>query len=179
VRNREQSSNGKRVALAVGVTVLVIAIEALLTWFQSEARRSADWPTVVGTVTSASVARNPGSSGNSDTFHPAISYRYVVNDLPFKGDRYHAGLGVNVGEEESAEIVAQHPVGSPITIYYDPASPGRSALVPGASHLAVFRWFFRVILVVFAVLAWRDVIQGGAGRTLARRCGSGFGGPGV
>jgi len=107
-----------------------------LLWMSVHWVSAPGWATVEGRVVSAGVSssnytvrRSSGSGTRSETRYSAdIAYAYNV------GGRDYTGRGIGDGEdwnyfsyESAADAVARYnrPV---LTVYYDPADPGRSAL---------------------------------------------------
>lgn len=68
--------------------------------------------------------------GKSTSYRAQIDYRFTVAGTPYQSTRTKFTGSVG-GEAASNAMVAAHPVGSPITAYYDPASPDRAVLIRG------------------------------------------------
>lgn len=82
----------------------------------------ADWPCTAGTVLSASL--QVSSAGERRTEQPLVLYAYQVDGQRFQGDRLrYAGVPWS-----PAAVVDHCPAGSSVTVRYDPANPGNSAL---------------------------------------------------
>ncbi len=94
-------------------------------WAAWQARSSRRWPTVDGTV---QLSQWRHLSGRGCQFALGLHYRYVVDGTAFVGDRYRAGS--ECGDEVIA-IAAAHPVGSRVSVHYDPERPARSVLAAG------------------------------------------------
>lgn len=79
------------------------------------------WPTVSGTITC--------SQDNNDLL-PQIEYRYSV-----AGRDYHRQMefpaDLSPTEQFKTRYLEKFPVGSQITVYYDPDHPDRSTMEPG------------------------------------------------
>jgi hypothetical protein len=94
---------------------------------QAKGRKAQLWPTTKGAVLTSDVAvvqmmGNPMST-------PAVTYSYEV------GGRALQGNGLRVGAprlfnkpDKAAALAAQYPVGSQVTVHYDPATPTNTAL---------------------------------------------------
>ncbi len=119
--------------LLVGVSLILAAFRQFLRtgrgWRESAALRT--WPTVTGTVTESRVSYSApyDDPDYSHAYSPVVRYEYTVEGVTYKsaefGDR-DPGL-----EDWARAVVARYPVGEPVTVYYDPASPRFSALEPG------------------------------------------------
>ena len=93
------------------------------------ANDSATWPTADGVVVTAEVVER--SSRGGDEFEPRIAYAYVVTGRPYTGHVVRSG-GFEYGNRARAEAkLAEYPVGSAVTVRYDPGDPGRAVLEPG------------------------------------------------
>ena len=160
--------------LAGYVTLLLIAPLGGLCMYSAVAQHqqgsaARDWPTTEGEVTSASVRteittetrRSAGrygggtSSTESRTYHADIHYVYTVD-----GTQYEAGRVVvdefGTGDRGRAEqIIAKYPVGSKVTVYYDPKRPSVTVLEPGTSGGSVTLFVFGLVFLTAAVgLGW-------------------------
>ena len=81
---------------------------------------SVDWPSAPGRVISAEMVMT-GPSGGGGVSAPEITYSYRVNGGSYTGSKIVGGP------------LEDHPVGSIITVFYDPDNPDREVLVQGAS----------------------------------------------
>ncbi len=106
------------------------------------AKRSAAWPQVKGKVLTSRVSRREGS------YSVRLEYEYAVDGVQYTSDRIKFGATVTVGsgKEEANAITERYPVGSEVTVYYDPHKPSRSVLEREVEARANF------IDVLFAVL---------------------------
>ncbi len=83
-----------------------------------------DWPVVTGTVLRSEVVATRGSKGSTH-YRQYVAYSYTIDGVSYEGDRYARG-GAPGGARRSREIVAEHPVGSPIEVHVHPTDPTRS-----------------------------------------------------
>ncbi len=93
----------------------------------AQGRKAQLWPTTKGTVLSSEVAIEP-VMGNAMSM-AAVAYSYEV------GGQTLQGRGLRVGKpryfnkpDKAAALAAQYPVGSQVTVHYDPTTPARTAL---------------------------------------------------
>ncbi|MDO9237520.1 MAG: DUF3592 domain-containing protein [Aquabacterium sp.] len=96
---------------------------------------SPQWPYVEGEVlTSRAFARNETADQRGTPTHEwltEVSYSYTVNGIKLKGNRLRA-FGLNHFDEAQAQQeIAPFPVGQRVKVYYDPANPASSVLIPG------------------------------------------------
>ena len=99
--------------------------------------KSYSWPLCEGVVRQAEVGVSSGGRGGGSSYYPSIDYEYTVEGHQYSGGKYRYG-GINSGREAATKIVAEHPVGSKVKVYYDLSSPERSVLVPGRGWGAYF-----------------------------------------
>lgn len=115
--------------VAVGVVMLVIGVTGL-----RRAVASTEWPTTQGEILSSEVERvrrDDHDRGPSTTFHARIRYGYSVGGEPYTGDRVGIGdYGTNTNHH-ARSVVRRYPVGSHVTVYYDPDRPRIALLEPG------------------------------------------------
>jgi hypothetical protein len=109
-----------------------VAVIAGWAWFRTK-RASRNWRTVTGRVLEAdletSTSQEPGRDGNS--YYPRIRYEYEVDGVPYVSTAWRPGdvyFKRYLSREKARGVIARYPVGKPATVYYDPASPGESAL---------------------------------------------------
>ncbi len=80
-----------------------------------------------GTVLESRVTSSSDSDGT--TYGYGIRYRYAVAGQTFEGDRYAFGSGKSSdGRAHASRLVKQHPVGSKLTVYFDPGKPQEAVI---------------------------------------------------
>ena len=97
---------------------------------QSNAARASaqSWPSTTGVVLSSSVQVRRTNRSRSE--YPLVVYQYEVNGKSYQSQRVKASdkfMSVRISGEAQA-TVARYPVGSSVTVYYDPNTPSESAL---------------------------------------------------
>lgn len=118
--------------IVIGFVVLFGAL-AWRAWHIRQ--QSPQWPYVIGEVTaSRAYSQNPHGDDMGTPNHrwqTEVRYRYEVNGERLTGNRLRA-FGLNHFSKEDAEAeVAPFPIGLKVKVYYDPAKPGTSVLIPG------------------------------------------------
>jgi hypothetical protein len=89
------------------------------------------FPSVKGEILSGTVTQWTGSKG-SIHYRPSFSYRYEVNGQVYEGKRYrYDGHPSFYDEVEANQVVAAHPKGSEIDVYYDPNNSINAVLSRG------------------------------------------------
>lgn len=96
---------------------------------------SPQWPYVMGEIT-LSRAYSQNDFGEdvgtpSHRWQTEVQYRYEVNGAPLKGNRLRAFGRHHFTQEEAEAEIAPFPVGMRVKVFYDPARPATSVLVPG------------------------------------------------
>jgi hypothetical protein len=120
---------------------------ALPAWRVLQALR---WEPVACEILSSSVASHAGD--DSTTYSVEVSYRYEVDGLELRGDRYEFLGGSSSGYDSKRRIVDGLAAGSVTTCYYDPDDPYESVLHRG------FTWAY-----LFSLLPLVFVAVGGGG----------------
>src|SRR4051812_47775289 len=100
--------------------------------------RTIGYATVEGQVTKCEVQEEPGDEGTS--YEVAADYTYRVGGQQYTSDRVrHLSMW---GRGSATRFEQDHPPGSPVTIYYDPADPADAVLVPGVGGPELFQLLF-------------------------------------
>lgn len=130
-------------------------------------RAGSSFPTVDGTITESKIVEDRDADGT--TYIARIRYAYQVAGRDYTADRVRYWT-VSAGRGAAERIVEAHPVGSKVTVYYNPADPSDALLRPGItagdSFLLLFMLPFHVIMLgswVFAAKLLRrtDKTPGG------------------
>lgn len=96
---------------------------------RSLANDSKTWPITAGIVIAAEIDMSAGRY--SAHYQPHVTYVYTVNGESYAGHVPRAG-GYSFGSETVADyLLAQYPVGSTVSVHYDPDEPSRAVLEPG------------------------------------------------
>lgn len=95
-----------------------------------KARVSESWPQAQGEIVSSEVRRSDDENGSS--YSGDVTFEYVVADSRYSSD--NVSFGQYSGNRSHAEeIVAKYPVGSRVTVYYDPEDVATAVLEPGVT----------------------------------------------
>lgn len=121
------------VFLLFGVLLIVVGYRKFV-----QGQASNQWPSVVGQVVFTNVERVWDTSSSDDrsdmNFRPIVKYQYKVGEQVFDSDQRDIAGSVHQTSDASkaqAEI-ERFPVGSPVTVYYDPKDPKTGVLERGA-----------------------------------------------
>jgi hypothetical protein len=119
-----------------------------------EAEQANHWPTVAGTILESRVQIRTSSSDTGTEFDPIIRYQYRVQRQQYVNDTWQK-IGNSPTRHEAQEIVNRYPQGKRTTVYYDPADPQNSVLVPGnTSETSWVLWLFTYVPVGVVVFAF-------------------------
>lgn len=91
-------------------------------------RAAAAWAQTAGTVLSTTIQVRRVGQSRSET--PVVIYSYQVDGRPYQSYRVRAGDETGrirvIGD--ASRTLERYPVGSNVTVYYDPADPANAAL---------------------------------------------------
>lgn len=119
------------VFLATGIGVSIWGWSIL-----QNARASESWPATSGEILSANVRTDEDDDGTS--YFGDVSFRYVVDDTPYTSKNVSFGQYGSGNRGHAEEIVARYPVGSQVTVYYDPDDATTAVLEPGVTWSSYF-----------------------------------------
>lgn len=120
--------------LCMGVIVIAfVAIGAFLLYrgFRNRSQGAAmqEWPATTGVIRESTVREIAGEGDEGWDHVPYIRYEYEVNGRPYVGSSLAAGLmNTGAGEEAARQFVRDYPVGSTVTVWYNPRDPRQSAI---------------------------------------------------
>ena len=114
----------------------IVLIAGLFAWRAWEVKRnSTQWPSVEGVMlTSQPRAMHDNPAEPESAKHDWVAevrYAYMVNGIPYTGDRLQAFGRRHMTKEEALQELAPFPVGAHVKVYFDPAKPQSSVLIPG------------------------------------------------
>jgi hypothetical protein len=120
-------------ACAIILPILILAGTAFFIYRRSQQsntyRQTAQtWPSTSGTVLISTLQSR--RSGKSHSIYPVVGYQYTVDGQTYTSQTIKAGdqfMNIRVSGQAQA-TVARYPVGSTVTVYYNPANPSESAL---------------------------------------------------
>jgi hypothetical protein len=119
------------VFLAVGIGLSIWGWNVL-----QNARVSESWPSTNGEIISSTVRVDDDDDGTS--YFGDVTFRYVVADLAYTADNVSFGQYGSSNRSHAEDIVAKYPVGSQVTVYYDPDAAQTAVLEPGVTWSSYF-----------------------------------------
>lgn len=121
IRRLRQAVGG---AARLGGTLALLVL--LLTAFVRDLRqfpRSFGWPAAQGEIIESSITIE-------DDFSVDFTYAYTVDGRTYEGSRItFFQYAVFANRFQNEQLIAQHPPGTPVQIYYDPLDPAQSVLM--------------------------------------------------
>ena len=86
------------------------------------------------------------------SYSPTVEYAYGVRGRKYRGNQITFAVEVSGSEAFAQKIRAKYPVGTAVTVRYDPANPGNATLeIPRAAV-----WFPLLIAALcFGLAAWQ------------------------
>ncbi len=138
------------------IAALATCVCAALAWrFDAEDDRRARWPQVEGRVGRASArARGVG-------YQPQLEYAYTLAGRTLAGNEV-SRPGWFVSRADLDGFIAHHPVGSPISVRYDPKDPKRSYVNCDAAYASARPWSSTLLVVGASLSLLVTVMLGNA-----------------
>jgi hypothetical protein len=134
-------------------SALVLSVDVLLGAGLVETVRSEQFETTPGIVTKSRI--KPGRKGRTVSFE--VQYTYTVNGQRYTGTKYHVQPDL-VGNRYWFAAADANPVGTPVTVHYDPDDPATAYLATGfRSDVLLVIWCltpFNLVVVGFAWAGW-------------------------
>ena len=105
-------------------------VQGVREWILADA--SAAWPTAPGTVMRSEVARHTSTSKGRTriSYRARIEFDYKLDGVKYRGDRLTFKV-TSSSQSGAQETVDRYPVGSTVTVSYDPDDRTRAVLEPG------------------------------------------------
>ncbi len=97
-----------------------------------------------GNVVEAQVLSPPG--GDGEEYRAQVVYRYTVGERSYTSDRIGASESWQADARGPRRFVRDHPPGTRVLVYYDPANPDEAILDPSVPPMM---WFLLVFLQPF------------------------------
>lgn len=120
-----------------------------------QAKRSVDWPSVSGTVTTSekekrTTTEGTGSSKRTVTYYSAIiDYTYQVDGKTHTSNRIAFG-GQN--RHQTTELLNRYPLNKSVDVFYDPDQPAEAVLEKGFKKQGYFFPGFGAVIILFGLV---------------------------
>ena len=126
-----------------GIGLVIVTFSGLLLVDQVHtlwrALRSARWPHTTGRVIASSLAPVSLTDRSLRDVQPFVRYRYSVGETEYHGQTLSIGEGWWSFRKTRFPIQDQFPVGSRVSVFYNPLKPTDSALLVGAETSTYLR----------------------------------------
>lgn len=122
------------------------------------ARVSENWPETAGEITYSSVNESRDEDGT--TYHADVEFTYVVDDRRYTSDTVSFGQYGSSNRRHAAGIVARYPVGTQVSVYYDPVLPDTAVLEPGVTWSSYFVLGLGLVFVCTSLIIFPAMLFG-------------------
>ena len=144
------------VSLVAGLVLLILGVRDIMGGMKSRS-----WPTTDGYVNSATIQKHyPSTSDHTrtPTYTPKVYYEYTVDGKKYTAHRvsFSGATGGKYGDAE--EVVNRYPVGSKITVYYDPDNRAESVLEPGFVWTSLIMALAGLVFLGVAAILFRAYV---------------------
>jgi hypothetical protein len=138
--------------LAALACLAIAGVFVVIYWyFRWKANVRTGWPTVTGTIIASVTFVEEGEYGK--TTYPSVSYSYEVAGRIYEGDRIEwSGPLWTDNLQRLQRFGSAHPVGSRVTVYYDPDNPANALLEPKALGAAEMFLYLAVLFGIVGLL---------------------------
>ncbi|MDH5378227.1 MAG: DUF3592 domain-containing protein, partial [Gammaproteobacteria bacterium] len=127
-------------SLIILVFVLAGVVMAVWSWRKIQNKKQTlDWPEIKAKVVSSKIDQN---------LTPDIEYEFELNGKQVQ-KKYEFTEGMTASPEYAQRVVEQHPVGSQLTVYYDPKNPDHIIMSRGPDKEDKISLAIGVAMVVF------------------------------
>ena len=92
------------------------------------------WSPIDASVVASSFVTD-SRPGRSSLYYPIVRYQYSLNGKCYEGSQYTYMGKVGSSKKYVDSVVSKYSVGSELMVFYDPASPGVSVIIPGVHWL--------------------------------------------
>ncbi|HZI10630.1 MAG TPA: DUF3592 domain-containing protein [Myxococcus sp.] len=123
-------------------TAVTMGFNALIGSGLVRQARSADWPSVPGTILRSEVETSRGSK--STTYGLKVLYAWSVGGERYEGTRYHVNAWRSGDRAHGEALVERFPAGATVPVYYLPEKPSEAVLMPGVQGAELFTLMFMV-----------------------------------
>lgn len=106
---------------------------------------AANWSSTMGTVTYSAIQSR--LSGDSTADYPVVHYTYQVMGQMLQGKNIMPGP--EAGGVGAKKVVARYPIGTQVTVYYDPNNPSDAVLERGTPGHVKWLWITIILVDIF------------------------------
>ncbi len=110
------------------------------------ARKAANWSSTKGIVLLSQLVAKRSSKGHYVNY-PMVMYQYHVDGTTFESQQVSPGMAW--GGTGAIKVVEQYPIGSQVTVFYNPAQPSTALLERKPPTVTIWLWITLVIVNLF------------------------------
>jgi Na+-transporting methylmalonyl-CoA/oxaloacetate decarboxylase gamma subunit len=124
--------------MVIGMIFIFVGLSILFLGLRSynKIKSSANWPNTQGKIEKSEVKYKPArwwQAVKVPVYSPQTTYCYVVKGIEYHSDRISI-VGFDTADKDRAQdTVEKYPVGSSVSVRYDPQNPGFAFLEVGQS----------------------------------------------
>jgi hypothetical protein len=116
--------------------LLFVGLGVFLIYRMQQSKKKAlvsqSWPSTTGQITESHVSRSQSTDSDGDTttsYSARVAYTYQVGGQTYSGHNIAFGFNPSYSSETKAQAdAARYPVGSQVSVYYDPNKPSDAVL---------------------------------------------------
>jgi hypothetical protein len=144
--------NQRRVPFAMFATGAAVLLALIALAAVRRVREMRRWPTAPGTVVESRVEHGitrtrRGSQITQAPFYiPRVVYKFGVGGIDIPGDQ-HGRMISSTNLALAEQVVARLPVGTPVTVHYDPDQPTTAVVNPTGGKLALYLFLGGAVLL--------------------------------
>jgi hypothetical protein len=152
-------------AKSLMLMILIALLLILLVGFGPAIYRAAvsrTWPSTAGRVMNTSIDSSSvgGISDSVDRWQANVSCTFSAGGKSYTGTRYTStGEFYSGSKEECDRFLVDHPVGSPVQVFFDPNDPANCVLKPGLDYRHIFLSALMLMTIVGILGVWKGWIR--------------------
>ena len=128
---------------------------------RNKAKKAGGWPSVQGKVIDAHLEESKSTDTEDFTsvnYRPSVTYQFEVNGQTYKASKTGV-IAVNYDQKTAQKKLDAFPVGSALTVYYNPEKPEDALLNPSKGTSNIFLIIGIVALVVSCAFSTIWIVQ--------------------
>jgi hypothetical protein len=128
---------------------------------RNKAKKAGGWPSVPGKVIEARLEEHASTDPEDFSmanFRPVIAYQYEVNSQVYTSNKTGV-IAMNYDQKTAQKKLDAFPVGSALTVYYNPEKPEDALLNPSKGTANIFLIIGIVALVVSCAFTTIWIVQ--------------------
>ncbi len=122
-------------------SIMTLAIDGSTARNSFQQYQSCHYAVTTGKITRSEVKSHSGRKGGT-TYEAVINYSFKLGGQTYAGQRLRYNKGMQTGSSSASDIVAEHPMGAMVPVYYNPENPQDSLLFPGIDGSDFFLLLF-------------------------------------